>query len=377
MKRSMRVHPAILIACALGVVACSSDDEPVGEDGGAGSGGAMAGTGGGNSAGGNTANGGSTTSAGGGGTPSSGGAMTSVGGTTPGSGGTPSSGGSTSSSGGGPPSSGGTAPGAGGAPPDSGAPDGGAGRHYSTNRDDFFGASRCAKAGVLFCDDFEAAAIDNQRWKTKFSAPSLDATRAARGKQALHLKTTATSGSGVETTKLFPAPSNTYYGRLFVYFDTLPTAPSGAHWTIVGANPTSASPIKGEIRVGGQHDGTANRWGIGTDGGPTGDWTNHDKDPNGKPAAAPEKTWACIEWMHAGGTNETRFWWDGVEHPSLATTRDLKHGANATVKYDLPTFGSVWVGWVNYNQGKTVAPDHFDTWIDEVAFDDERIGCEI
>jgi hypothetical protein len=45
------------------------------------------------------------------------------------------------------------------------------------------------------------------------------------------------------------------------------------------------------------------------------------------------------------------------------------------VKYDVPTFSSVWVGFWNYDQGQTMTPDHFDVWIDEVAFDDERIGC--
>jgi hypothetical protein len=44
--------------------------------------------------------------------------------------------------------------------------------------------------------------------------------------------------------------------------------------------------------------------------------------------------------MHKGDTNETRFWWDGVEHPSLATTRDVKRGGNGRVKYELPTFGA-------------------------------------
>src|SRR5262245_33622947 len=43
-----------------------------------------------------------------------------------------------------------------------GGPDGG--RALSTNRDDFFGPSRCAGAGVLLCEDFESGTIDTKRW---------------------------------------------------------------------------------------------------------------------------------------------------------------------------------------------------------------------
>ncbi|HEY2734929.1 MAG TPA: hypothetical protein VGI70_13130, partial [Polyangiales bacterium] len=237
----------------------------------------------------------------------------------------------------------------------------------------FFGASRCG-ASFLLCDDFESGQLDPTIWHTKFSAPSFDATRAARGQKSLHFSTTATGASGIETSKIFPIA--TYYGRLFVYFAALPTSPQWAHWTVVGANPTDASAIKGEIRVGGQFDGTIDRYGVGTDGGPTGDWTNLDADPNGKPSAVPEGRWICLEWMHSTENNETRLFVDGVEHPSLHTNADVKHGGNSSVKYELPDFGSVWFGFWNYDQGKSVVPNKFDVWIDEVALDDVRIGCQ-
>lgn len=254
---------------------------------------------------------------------------------------------------------------------------GSAGRSYSTNRDDFFGASRCGNAGLLLCDDFESGSLNTALWKVKSQTPTFDSTRAARGSQSVHFHTTATSISGIETTKIFPANLDTYYGRLFVYFEAVPTSPQWAHWTIVGANPTSASSIKGEIRVGGQFDGTINRFGVGTDGGPTGDWTNLDNDKMGGTTKVPEGQWICIEWMHDGDSDQTRFFWDGVEHPSLDTTKDTKHQGNASVQYTLPDFASVWVGFWNYDQGKTVVPDHFDVWIDEVALDSARIGCDL
>jgi hypothetical protein len=260
---------------------------------------------------------------------------------------------------------------------DAGGTGGTGGRTYSTSRSDFFGSSRCSSLNALVCDGFETGKLDAAIWKTKFQAPTFDTTRAARGTTSLHLSTTATGNSGIETSKIFPATKNSYYGRMFVWFEALPTSPQWAHWTIVGANPAAASSITGEIRVGGQYDGKLNRFGVGTDGGPTGDWTNLDGDPKSGASPVPLGSWICVEWLHKGDTNETRFWWDGVEHPSLDTTRDTAHQGNASVKYDLPTFGSVWVGFWNYNQNKPVVPDHFDVWIDEVALDAERIGCSL
>src|SRR5690606_20243872 len=109
---------------------------------------------------------------------------------------------------------------------------------------------------------------------------------------------------------------------------------------------------------------------VGSDGGPTGDWTNHDTDPDGAPQEPPENEWTCLEWEHKGSTNETRFFVDGVEHPSLYTSA-TDHGGNQAEDYILPTMTSFWFGWWQYQAD----PEPFDVWIDEVALDDERIGC--
>jgi hypothetical protein len=143
-----------------------------------------------------------------------------------------------------------------------------------------------------------------------------------------------------------------------------------AHWTIAEAAGEGDGSL---IRVGGQYrtDLRQNRWGIGSDGGPTGDWTTHDADPDGVPVEPPTNTWTCVEWLHDGGMDVSQFFVDGVEHPSLATTSS-EHGG-AAVPYDLPSFRSVWFGWWQY-QADT---EPFDVWIDEVAVDDERIGCNL
>jgi hypothetical protein len=235
------------------------------------------------------------------------------------------------------------------------------------------GASRCADSQLLFCDGFEGASIDDGAWQAMQTKPALDTLHVARGSKALHMHTTATGASGLTATKFFANTSGHYYGRLFVYFDALPTSPQWAHWTIVGANPKTG---EGEIRVGGQYDGKINRWGVGTDHGPTGDWTNLDGDPAGAVKSVPLQQWHCVEWLHDWDKDITKLYIDGEEHPSLDTTADVKHQTNPTVKFELPELSSVWVGFWNYDQKKPVTPSAFDVWIDEVAFDDERIGCD-
>lgn len=248
----------------------------------------------------------------------------------------------------------------------------GAGGALSTDRDLFFGDSRCADADVLLCEDFEneaqGAAPDSAVWTVIGTAPQVDTARAARGAKSLHVHTQSNGRSLIRNTNIFPRPDNALWGRMFVYIDALPTAPMWAHWTLVAGNGEGDGS---EIRVGGQWDGQRNRFGVGTDHGPTGDWTNLDEDPSASEAALPEDEWMCLEWLYDGDGDEMRVFWDGVEHPSLHATR-TDHGGSSSA-FDLPEFESLDIGWWLYQTGPT--PDHFDLWFDEIVLDDERIGC--
>jgi hypothetical protein len=235
--------------------------------------------------------------------------------------------------------------------------------------DDFFGESRCAQSGLLLCDGFEGAAIDTALWevqKTGDNVVELSAAQAARGTKSLRIQ--ASNGFGfVRNESIFPVPNNDYYGRMFVWVRRFSTV-AWAHWTLAEAEGTGNGH---RIRVGGQYDTGRgeNRWGVGSDGGPTGDWTTRDDDPNGSPDEPPENAWVCLEWLHQGSENITRFYVNGDEHPSLATTAQDHGGSQAD--YVLPQFTNVWVGWWQYQDD----PEPFELWIDEVAFDEQRIGC--
>ncbi len=248
------------------------------------------------------------------------------------------------------------------------------GRDFSTDRATFFGDSRCADAGVQLCEDFESGMINPSIWTVSGTKPVVDTMEHARGNHALHITQNGNGLSYIKETMTFPEANDTYFGRVFVYFKSLPApVPDGgmtyAHWTMLAA---SGTQVPGEIRVSGQLQNGRNLFGVGTDNqtdSGTGDWTNSDNDPKGAPSAVPLGQWLCIEWMHKGDTNETQFWWDATLHPSLSTTASM-HGGNSN-PYLLPQFNQVWLGWQEYQTSSEV----FELWIDEIAIDSQRIGC--
>ncbi|HTB73867.1 MAG TPA: hypothetical protein VK762_11515 [Polyangiaceae bacterium] len=261
---------------------------------------------------------------------------------------------------------------AGASPPDAGAP-GDGGRDFSTDRSTFFGDSRCADAGVQLCEDFENGMI-GPAWTVSGTKPVVDTMQHARGTHALHITQHGNGLSYIKEAMTFPEANDTYFGRVFVYFKSLPAtlADGGmpyAHWTMLAASGTG---VPGEIRVSGQLQNGRNLFGVGTDNqtdSGTGDWTNSDNDPKGAPTPVPLGQWLCVEWMHKGDTSETQFWWDGALHPSLSTTASM-HGGNSN-PYLLPQFNQVWVGWQEYQ----TSGELFELWIDEIAIDSRRIGC--
>jgi hypothetical protein len=73
----------------------------------------------------------------------------------------------------------------------------------------------------------------------------------------------------------FVPPDNSFFGRLYIWVTEFPSAPDFAHFTLVEAAAATAGLIR---PIGGQYipEPTAGEslWGVGSDGGATGDWTN-------------------------------------------------------------------------------------------------------
>ncbi len=245
-------------------------------------------------------------------------------------------------------------------------------RNFTNDRNQFFGATRCTQAGVQLCEDFESGTIDANTWQVVGTTPVVDGAQKARGSKALHITQNGNGVSFLRETKTFPAVNNHYFGRAFYYFSKMPSLPgmSFSHWTILAG---SGTQVTGEIRVGGFLTNGKLLFGVGTDSSGsadgTGDWTTLDSDPGGTPNEIPLNQWVCVEWEHKGSTNETRFFWDGVEHASLHTTPTVNGGNGKP--YNLPIFTDVWIGWAEYQASSQT----FEMWVDEIAIDKERIGC--
>lgn len=225
----------------------------------------------------------------------------------------------------------------------------------------------CPRA-ALFCEDFEGLPLGGPstlRWGVDTRNGTLAVERADRHNQVLHVHT-VDNGRAFLRVDDFAAPGNRFYGRMRLRVDAFPTAPDWAHFTLVEATGTGSQEI---VRpIGGQYAPTVpgTFWGVGADGGPTGDWTNW---RTSAPVVA--GAWQCFEWMLDPADNRVAVWIDGKANPDL-TASTTNHGGN-DVPFILPAVNTVKIGWQLYQSGTT--PGQFDIRIDDIALSSQRLGC--
>lgn len=229
-------------------------------------------------------------------------------------------------------------------------------------------AAGCTDASLLFCEDFNALPPGNAQspdWNTVSNNGTLTVEPAASGGQDLHLATQG-NGSAFLQVSNFTPPDNSFWGRIRLRVGTFPTAPDWAHWTIVEATGDGAGFIR---PLGGQYVPTvgANLWGVGSDGGPTGDWTAWQES-----APAEGGAWQCLEWQMDADDNRISVWIDGEAQPDL-TVDTNNHGGNP-VDFVFPDFHTVKLGWQLYQGNPT--PASYDVHLDDIALDGDRIGCD-
>lgn len=230
--------------------------------------------------------------------------------------------------------------------------------------------SACAD-GLYFCENFEGSATgtaSSTRWtiESRAATATVETTR-ARGKQALHLST-SDNGAAFLVPSSFKPAGNSFFGRMWVWVDAFPTKPDYAHFTLVeasGANSgTLVRPIGGQY-IPGQGNGNA-LWGVGSDGGPTGDWTAW--QPSAPTAGG---RWTCMEWQMDAAENRVDVWIDGVAKPEMRVT--TKQHGTAPGDFMFPSFDRIKLGWQLYQGGAT--PNRYDVWLDDLALGPARIGC--
>ncbi len=230
----------------------------------------------------------------------------------------------------------------------------------------------CARRETLFCEDFESlpgGGPSTLAWgiDTRHGTLRVERLHAARGGKALHVHT---ERNGMAFLKVydFSAPGNSFYGRIRLNVDAFPSAPDWAHFTLIEVTGSGSTEI---VRpLGGQFAPTVGPgktfWGVGADGGPTGDWTNWRE-------SAPTVTdrWLCVEYLWYSPENRISIWIDGVAQPDLTVTT-TDHGGAAT-DFILPRAETIKIGWQLYHGNPT--PGHFDLWLDDIAIAASRLGC--
>ncbi|MEU1054242.1 hypothetical protein [Streptomyces sp. NPDC005876] len=231
---------------------------------------------------------------------------------------------------------------------------------------------------LLFCEDFEDlphGAGTSLDWgvDTRNGALSVERERGRghggkRGAgQVLRVRTEGNGYAFLEVDE-FSAPDNSFFGRMRVKVDAFPTAPDWAHFTLVEATGRGDGSV---VRpIGGQYvpavgDGT-HLWGIGSDGGPTGDWTDWRESAPAEPGK-----WTCLEWETDVSDNRVAVWIDGEPQPDMTVTT-TRHGGNP-VDFVLPAFDTVRIGWQLYQGNPT--PDSYDLRLDDLALSTQRVGC--
>lgn len=224
---------------------------------------------------------------------------------------------------------------------------------------------------LLFCEDFESlppGPAQSSAWATDTRDGSLTVEASGSGEGAdgrfVRVHTDGNGKAFMKVTGLEP-PGNSFFGRIRMRVDTFPTAPDFAHWIMVEAQGEGDGLIR---PLGGQFFGekNANFYGVGSDGGPTGDWTDFKES-----APAADGAWQCLEWQMDATDNRITVWIDGEAQPDL--TVDTRNHGGADVDFIFPDFNTVSFGWQVFQDNPT--PAAFDADLDDLALSTTRVGC--
>jgi hypothetical protein len=237
-------------------------------------------------------------------------------------------------------------------------------------------ATTC-RGKLLFCENFAAlplGAATSPRWTVDTQQGTLTVEPLGRSSRTkvLHAHTVG-NGRALLTINNFQAPHNTFFGRMWVKVDAFPVAPDFAHFILVQATGTGSTEM---VRpVGGQfvnkqflkNGGPARSlWGIGADGGATGDWTNWKESATAVPGR-----WQCIDWTMQAANNKVQLRVNGVPNPDLVVTTN-NHGGKP-VPFILPNINKIQIGWWLFQPGGT--PLQFDVRYAGIALSATPLGC--
>ncbi|HEX7669255.1 MAG TPA: hypothetical protein VF395_06730 [Polyangiaceae bacterium] len=302
----------------------------------------------------------------GGAEPGGGGASASSGGGT-GAGGPPASGGGTS---GGTTGSGGLNASTGGTGGASGG--GGSGGVTQSNTGGSGGktSAGCTGSTYLLCEDFEATAVGATPagWTKHGDQSGVASDEFKHGAHSLRLGAIPTWERRIYH-DVPAALGGAHWGRIY-YKVQLPVPDAFVHSTIVAFS--GVGPVNGpsEFRVvdtvkQAKTDGSHHQFLYNVqpqNSNPEfGTGTSYDYTFDG--------AWHCAEWHIDASKQEYEFYFDSATDPKIQFTK----GAGKYDGSDLPpSFEQIKIGWINYQN----SPPGFVAWVDDLALDHTRIGCD-
>jgi hypothetical protein len=233
-------------------------------------------------------------------------------------------------------------------------------------------AGGCSSKAYKLCEDFEGAKAGAlptgwsavPGWNNAGSTLVADDEHHSGGKSlkgALAANGQARAGASLST---LGATANKHWGRIFYKVKSPATLPpavdppnfSVIHNTLVGLKgATESRVVDTVVNTAGKHQFLYN---LPDDSCCTGsDYLYSSYD--GK--------WHCAEWYVDASMQQFRFFYDSTE-----VKIGFTYGAGET-KAQMGKYTQVVVGWINYQTPKM---PYYQAWFDDLAIDDNRIGCE-
>ncbi len=227
----------------------------------------------------------------------------------------------------------------------------------------------CAGRDLIICEDFEDTDVGDvpDGWERHGSLIAVNDDDARSGERSLKI-----SPAAMQERRIYHDASMLgaqHWGRIHYKVQT-PTPDAFVHATMVsllGDGPENGrsdyrpiDTIKQNIDtpdVGGRHNFIYNVQIIGSS--EFGTETNYDYTF--------DEEWHCAEYHIQASNQSYVLYLDGEDILSFT------NGAGNYDDSDIPNvFDELRVGWIEYQND----PPGFTAWIDDIAFDDERIGCE-
>jgi hypothetical protein len=232
-------------------------------------------------------------------------------------------------------------------------------------------AGGCSGKTYKICDDFESSAVGKtpNGWTVLNGYGSTPPTTVVASDEAhsgSHSIKTSSSVSGAsrvqKSLSSIGATAGTHWGRIFyrVQSPAPQLSSQGPHATFVALEGNLRA---GELRVVDTQQATSGKIQLLVN-------TPDDNCCKGTDFTYTvwDGNWHCAEWYVSSTNQSYRFFLDGTEVTALA----FDYGAGSTTA-DMPAaFTTVGVGAIFYTP---TLPSNLVTWFDDLAIDDNQIGC--